>query len=63
MSPKKRRRNARRTTRDQKSACFKYSMCTSHAVRLVTRYTERFTSQFKNKCLAEMWSGSEEGSY
>ena len=25
--------------------------------------TERYSSQFKNNCLAEMWSGSEEGSY
>ena len=25
--------------------------------------TERYSPQFKNNCLAEMWSGSEEGSY
>ena len=28
-----------------------------------TCVTKRYSSQFKNSCWAEMWSGSEEGSF
>ena len=41
-----------------------FRLTTAHSENSQTeRCSERYSCQFKNRCLAEMWSGSEEGSY